>query len=252
MKFVTYDLSREAGNKFTNEIDIYLTFEQFLRISYDILDSQSLIKAIQKDKMDAQAKGSQYPQQRILTQGGTSAESLAQKGKSRPDGMSESRVLKIFAGNKLPIMFQAEKGPGETDSKGLIIPRYGFKPEQKVMMGLSADDAKELFLITREEIRAFIVAKRMMEMMNPPAPTQGTQNNYQPQKQQAPASTYQAPTQSQPAPAYQAPAQQKPQYQQQNSFDNAMNPPQPPVAPLKEDNFPIDDELFGGADDFFS
>ena len=245
MKFVTYDLTRPSGDKFTNEIDIYLTFEQFFRLSYDILDSQSLIKAIQKDKQEATAKGSQYPQQRVIAQGGTSAESLAQKGKSRPDGMGESRILKIFAGNKLPIMFVAEKGAGEADSKGLIVPRYGRTPDSRVMMGLSADDAKELFLYTREEVRAFITAKRMMELMNPavaPIPqASGNNNGYRP-----------APVQTQPRAEAPAPATVvQPSQPVQQNINNAMNKPEPPSAPLFDDDFPIDDDLFGGSEDFF-
>ena len=246
MKFVTYDQSREVGDKFTNEIDIYLTFEQFLRISYDILDSRQLINGILKDKQVADEETKRtgktvYPKQRTLTMGGTSAESLKAKGKSRPDGMSISRVLKMFAGNKLPIMFIAESGPGETDSKGLIVPRYGYKPEQKVMMGLSADDAKELFLLTREEIRSFLTAKAVMNMMNPPENNQTQQYNqnktsYQPAPAPAPAPA--------PQPSSAASASRDP-------LANAMNPPveEPPIAP--PDDFPIGDDLFGGSDDFF-
>lgn len=242
MKFVTYDQSREVGDKFTNEIDIYLTFEQFFRISYDILDSRQLINGILKDKQiaDEEAKKTgktAYPKPRILTMGGTSAESLKAKGKSRPDGMGISRVLKMFAGMKLPIMFIAESGPGESDSKGLIVPKYGYKPEQKVMIGLSADDAKELFLLTREEIRSFLTAKAVMNMMNPPENNQTTQtqnrSGYQPQPQPQP--------------------QQPPMnnHTESDSLSNAMNPPveEPPIAP--PDDFPISDDLFGGPDDFF-
>ena len=132
---------------------------------------------------------------------------------------------------KLPIMFIAESGPGESDSKGLIVPKYGYKPEQKVMMGLSADDAKELFLLTREEIRSFLTAKAVMNMMNPPENNQTTQtqnrSGYQPQ--QPPMNNH---TES-------------------DSLSNAMNPPveEPPIAP--PDDFPISDDLFGGPDDFF-
>jgi hypothetical protein len=30
-----------------------------------------------------------------------------------------------------------------------------------------------------------------------------------------------------------------------------MNKPEPPSAPLFDDDFPIDDDLFGGSEDFF-
>lgn len=159
MRFYTYDKTRQAGNRITSQVDIYMTFPQFLRICYDILDSRNLIKAILADKQTAVKEangGKAYPKPRILCMGGTSAAALAAKGKSRPDGMGISRMLKIMAGDKKPIILLAEQGAGEADKNGLIVPRFGTKPEQKVMIALSADDAKELFIYTREMIRAYL------------------------------------------------------------------------------------------------
>lgn len=236
MKFVKYDLSREAGNKITAEIDIYMTFEKFLRLCYDILDSQSLIKAIFTDKQKAAQETATsgkkvYPKQRIIAQGGTSADSLKQKGKSRPDGMGESRVLKIFAGDKLPIILQAESGAGEADSKGLIIPRYGYNPEQKVMMALTTDDAKELFLLVRAEIQAYLTAKRMIEMMNPQQTSnQNTYNNEQHTQQPPTESSQSQNTEQTPPPTF-------------------MNAPE--TQTVEPDDIFGGDDMFNGPDDFF-
>lgn len=230
MKFVKYDLTKQAGNKITNEIDIYMTFEKFLRICYDILDSQSLIKGIMLDKQKAQKEAEPgkpaYPKPRVLTQGGTSAESLKQKGKSRPDGMSEARVLKIFAGDKLPIILQAESGAGKADSKGLIVPQYGYKPENKVVIPMTVDDTKELFLFVRAEIQAYLTARRVMEMMNPHENTQ--QNNQQNKSAAQP--------------------KQEPQHQDQPPQDNFMNAPEAPD--IDPDDL-FRDDIFGGSEDFF-
>lgn len=164
LKFVTYDLSKAQGSKFTNEIDIYIDLSKALRICYDALDSGLLIKSIMREKAIAEQKTQQtgnkvWAKQLILHQGGTSAQALASSGKSRPDGMSVARVLKIFAGEKLPVMFKAEMGPGETDKKGLIIPKYGYKPESYVQIGMSADDFKEFFITIRAHIEGYIAVK---------------------------------------------------------------------------------------------
>lgn len=186
-RFINYDKAREAGNKITASIDIYLTFEQFFRIAYDILDSRTLINALANDKKkaaeeEARTGSKVYMKPRVLHMGGTSADSLRMKGKSRSDNMGISRVLKIMAGNKLPIMLIAEQGPGQADTKGLIVPRYGNKPEQKVVMPLSADDAKELFLITREVIRSYLNYKAMTlfasNRMNNEDSTNNNQGNH--------------------------------------------------------------------------
>lgn len=180
MRFYTYDKTREAGNRITNQVDIYMTFPQFLRICYDILDSRNLIKAILADKQNAAKEsngGRTYVKPRIISMGGTSAAALAAKGKSRPDGMGISRILKIMAGDKKPIILTAEQGAGEADANGLIVPRFGTRPEQKVMIPLSADDAKELFLYTREMIRAYLNYKASTTFNPDNYKKQNTNNN---------------------------------------------------------------------------
>lgn len=248
MKFVTYDPTKAAGQKFTNEIDIYLTFEQFLRLKYDTLDSQALIKRIMQYKKEAdeqtKATGKKvYSKQQIVYQGGTSARQLEARGKARADGMSLSRTLKVFAGDKLPFIFLAEQGPGEDDAKGLIVPKYGHNPEQRVMLGLSADDIKELFLITEARLNAYLTAKQMWKMMNPEENATNTGNTGSAPASQNAASTY-----------------------QQNSYQRntaptapaaPVAPTAPAVAPAAPENdapdfFPSEEDLFGGgADDFF-
>lgn len=262
MKFVTYDPTKATGSKFTNEIDIYLSFEQFLRIKYDILGSQSLIKRINayKQEADAQTKATgkkTYSKQHILSQGGTSARSLESRGKARPDGMSLSRTLKVFAGDKMPFIFLAEQGPGEEDSKGLIVPKYGFNPEQRVMIGLSADDVKEIFLLTEAKLNAYLVGKQVMLFMYPEmAKQQNTQ-----QTQPRPYEPQQYRPNNAVAPATQ-PRPQTPPAQPSLPNISQMQPqvPQQPQVPVQHavmpqapnDYFSIDEnDLFGSGEDNF-
>ena len=164
LKFVTYDSSKQSGDKFTNEIDIYIDFAAFNRIAYDMLDSKNLLKQIFADKAYAEQETARtgqkvWTKQTIIHQGGSSAATLAKQGKQRPDGKALARVLKIFAGDKLPLMFRAESGPGESDPKGLIVPKYGTKPEQFVQIGMSTDDIKEFFTEVRNAVSAYLCAQ---------------------------------------------------------------------------------------------
>jgi len=70
--------------------------------------------------------------------------------------MSLSRNVKLFAGKKADYLLCAESGPGETDAKGLIVPRYGNKPEQKVSVSLSIAHLNEIMLVTTEHHRAWL------------------------------------------------------------------------------------------------
>ena len=92
--------------------------------------------------------------------GGTSAEALAKRRKSRPDGKSISRIAKISAADK-GLFFTADSGVGETGPTGLIIPKFGNNPENHVSVSLSFDDFSELMLITRAHYHAWLSASYM-------------------------------------------------------------------------------------------
>lgn len=164
LKFVTYDLSQSKGNRFTNEIDLYLDINLYLRISYDFLNKGQILKDIVEAKKVADTATQQqgkkvWAAQKIIYQGGRSEKTLAASGESRPDGKAEARVLKVFMGDKLPIMFKAEQGAGESDKNGLIIPKYGYTPESYVQLGMTFEDVKEFFLTINEQVDAYFGRK---------------------------------------------------------------------------------------------
>ncbi|WP_144537350.1 hypothetical protein [Bacillus thuringiensis] len=154
MNFISYDQNKKAGERYTQKIPIYMDIDKFLVLSADIM-SGKIHGLAEKEK----AKGNKYPDKIFDDMGGTPAETLAQRGKAREDGGSESRVLKILPGAKLPFIFQAELGKGEKNEKGLIVPRYGGKPEQKVMIPMQGDDLKRFALVVKTHIDAYITAK---------------------------------------------------------------------------------------------
>ena len=91
--------------------------------------------------------------------GGTSAARLQQFNKARPDGMSLSRTAKVLCGSKTDFLLVADSGPGEENEKGLIVPRFGGKPENHVALSLTWDAMSELVLITKAHYEAWLCAR---------------------------------------------------------------------------------------------
>ena len=80
--------------------------------------------------------------------GGTSAERLAKQQRSRTDGMSQSRIVQLVCGSKVDFLLVAESGPGATNDKELIVPKFGNKPENRVAVGMTFETFAELILTT--------------------------------------------------------------------------------------------------------
>lgn len=174
--FITYDMNAAAGNKITNQVNIYMSFEEFYRVCHDITVSKALLNEIIKMAQDAKNEGKSWTPSKVICIGGRSAESLAKANQARADGMCLSRQLKIQAGNKLPVVLIAESGPGRQDAKGLIVPSYQ-QPEQRVLIPFTYESIKELFLISKAHLDAFITAKYTYKMFHPEENESGYQRN---------------------------------------------------------------------------
>ena len=112
--FATYDVSKPTGQRQTNNIHIYIDVDEFLELCRKIEFGE--IKYLMKQRRDAKDNSPIYE-----TMGGTSAETLAKRGKSRPDGKSISRIAKLSVAAK-GLFFTADSGVGETGPTGLIVP----------------------------------------------------------------------------------------------------------------------------------
>lgn len=169
INFAKYNEKAQAGSKITDQVNIYMDLDEALVLCHDIVSGK--IAALAKIEKD---KGKKYPDAIFTKLGGTSARSLASKGKSRPDGMSESRQFKIQPGARADFMLVGEKGKGEENATGLIVPKGS---ETKVMVPFSSDDLKKLALVLQSNIQAYTVARYVdgSAMTNP----------YQQAKQQA-------------------------------------------------------------------
>jgi len=153
LEFAAYDTNRPSGQRFVNHVHIYIDVAEFMSLAHFILHG-ACHATMRSCKTEANPDNFHRPLYQSL--GGTSAERLAQYGKARDDGMSLSRSVKLFVGKKADYLFCAESGPGETDAKGLIVPKYGNKPENRVSVSLSMGHLNEIMLMTQEHYRAWL------------------------------------------------------------------------------------------------
>lgn len=151
INFISYD---DKTNKQVAMIPFYLDFSDFFVLETDVLSGKIAALADLEKK-----KGNKYPNHIYMQQGGVSAANLKKRGQERADGMSLSRQFKIIPGNKYPFMVQGEQGKGEENPQGLIVSRYGGKPDDRVMVPMQGDDLKKFVMMTSAKIRAYMAAQ---------------------------------------------------------------------------------------------
>ena len=150
--FASYDLSKPAGQRQTNVINIYIAVSEFLEICRKLSGGEMRYLLQQKKK-----SGDKTPLYQCL--GGTSAEKLARFGRARNDRMSLSRTAQLLCGNKSDFLFVADSGPGQTNEKGLIVPKFGNKPENHVAISMTFEAFSELMLTTKVHYEAWLAAQ---------------------------------------------------------------------------------------------
>lgn len=170
LAFATYDLNRPAGQRQTNNIHIYIAADEFLNLCRK-LNSGELSYLIKQRKSCKDASPI------YESMGGTSAEKLAKQGRSRPDCKSISRIVKIVAASKYDLLFVADSGPGETTEKGLIVPKFGNKPENHVAVSMNFDALSELLLLTQAHYQAWLTSSYMRKPMQSRTEASQPQNN---------------------------------------------------------------------------
>ena len=157
LEFATYDTSKPAGQRQTNHIHIYVDIPEFLCLAQEALNGMLHSRARHQ-----RTNNNEAPLHESL--GGTSAEKLAQRGNPRPDGKSLSRIFKIMLSNKEDsYLFTASSGPGETNATGLIVPKFGGKPENHVSVLMNWRAVNELMVMTKVHYEAWLAAKYMAD-----------------------------------------------------------------------------------------
>jgi hypothetical protein len=157
LEFSQYDASRPAGQRQTNHVHIYIDVPEFLHLTHEALTGALHLRAKQQREISDQKPLFEHL-------GGTSAEKLRQYGKPRQDGKSLSRIVKLIWGQKADYLFVADSGPGETDAKGLIVPRFGRNPENHVSVGISWRNLNEMLLMTKVHYDAWLAAQYVADM----------------------------------------------------------------------------------------
>ena len=148
LQFIKYDVNRPTGDRYTDNINIYIDVAEFFVLAYETVSGILYAKA---KKFEADKNKSPLFQ----SMGGTAAKKLTQ---SRADGKSLSRVFTISPSN-IGYFLTATSGPGEEDAKGLIVPKFGNNPENRVSVPISHSDVSELMLIAKTHYEAWLAAQ---------------------------------------------------------------------------------------------
>lgn len=169
--FSSYDMTKPQGHRQTNNVHIYILVEEFLELCRKLYSGE--LRYIMQQRKQT---GNNEPLFRSL--GGTSAQKLAAQGRSRPDGKSLSRTVQLLCGNKQDsLLFIADSGPGETDAKGLIVPKFGRTPENHIAVSMTFEAFSELLLATKTHYTAWLASwyLRATQLPSRPVNTQQTQ-----------------------------------------------------------------------------
>lgn len=215
--FAKYDPNKPQGQRTTDRIVIYLDFATALEFSQSILDgrlSKLLVEANNKFKQTQKP----WDKNVSISMGGTA------HPKNRTDGKAESRTLSAQLGTNKPIALVASSGPGNVNDKGLIVPE---KPEHSVFITLSAEDIREVALMIKCNVEAYIQYEHLHKMWayEPVMNQQNQQSGYnnQTQQSQQPQQYNQGKNQNY---QQQIPQQQQQsQYQQQNRGNYQQSQP---------------------------
>ncbi len=94
-------------------------------------------------------------------------------------GKSLSRTVQLLCGSKSDFLFVADSGPGDTTEKGLIVQKFGSKPENHVAVSMTFEALSGLLLMTKAHYEAWLVSyylqRKPIEKINGsknPKPTQ--------------------------------------------------------------------------------
>ena len=77
--------------------------------------------------------------------------------------MSLLRTFQLLLGAKSGFLLVADSGSGEKNAKGLIVPRFGSEPENRVAVSLSSAAFCELLLMTRTHHQVRLTAQHVAE-----------------------------------------------------------------------------------------
>ena len=152
LNFAAYNMDRPEGKRQTDSVHIYLAADEFLELCRKLCCGELRYMFQMKKK-----NSDKTPIYQSL--GGTQAEKLSRMNRRRQDGMSLSRTFQLYAGIKSDLLLVAESGPGSVTEKGLIVPKFGSKPENRVAVAMTLENFSGLLLVTKEHYSAWLTVK---------------------------------------------------------------------------------------------
>lgn len=144
--FATYDVNKPEGQRQTNSVAIYLPIGEVLELCRQLNSGE--LKRRMKAEKEKQEKEPLYQ-----SLGGTPAKKMKTP---REDGKSLSRTFKITVGDRCDIRLIAASGPGEENKQGLIVPKFGDKPENLVIVSMTFEALSELLLVSEMHYKAWL------------------------------------------------------------------------------------------------
>jgi len=154
LEFATYDMSKPAGQRYTNHIHIYVSINDWFALCCEAASGALLYQA-------RQHKGAATPGLLYECLGGTSAKKLASYGNARADKKSLSRVMKLLSAEKADYLLIADSGPGEENATGLIVPKWGKNPENHVAISLNARTLTGMLCLAKAHYEAWLSSQYM-------------------------------------------------------------------------------------------
>ena len=156
LEFATYDMSKPAGQRYTNHIHIYVGTNDWFALCCEAASGALLYQA--RPSKDAATPGPLYE-----CLGGTSATKLTNYGRARADKKSLSRVMKLLSGKKADFLLIADSGPGEENATGLIVPRWGQTPENHVAISLDARALTGMLCLAKAHYEAWLSSQYLKD-----------------------------------------------------------------------------------------
>ncbi|MCL2578157.1 MAG: hypothetical protein FWE27_08945 [Defluviitaleaceae bacterium] len=164
-EFATYDSNKPQGQRQTNHVHIFIDIPEFLCLTHEALSGMLHARARNQRAFNSDKKGNDRDMTPLYESlGGTSAERLAKQGRSRADGKSLSRRVKLILSNDADsYLFIADSGPGQTNKTGLIVPLKGAEPENHVSIKVNWKSINKILRMTEVHYQAWLAAKYVSE-----------------------------------------------------------------------------------------
>lgn len=170
VNIISYDPTKQKGQKKSDELNFYLDFADALRISEDILNNNFAMKVVAERKKKAADKN-YFFQPIYRFEGGVSANTLKAKGQERKDGKPVFRRLSfgVSTNEKAACVITIERGPGKSTPTGGIVADY-VSPSKSLTgpddgyqsIAILPDDLKRLAVYMKAHIEAYISAQYVL------------------------------------------------------------------------------------------